>query len=125
MATKEELKVRSSTSQQFMPLKVAGDVANLNICFYLQLHRHHLYCSVADACQHGSVNGSATSTAALLSQLQAVLEAESCLSCMEEDCDAGKSLTTTISFASCWSSCTDVTCTSDFAKSPNACLDTF
>jgi hypothetical protein len=53
----------------------------------MQLHRHQLYCSVADACQKGSVNGS---TAALLSQLQAVLEAESCLSCIEEDCDAGE-----------------------------------
>jgi hypothetical protein len=41
---------------------------------------------VADACQQGLINGSG---AALLSQLQAVLEAESCLSCIEEDFEAG------------------------------------
>ncbi|WIA18191.1 hypothetical protein OEZ85_009664 [Tetradesmus obliquus] len=52
----------------------------------LKLHRHQLYCSVADACQQGKINGSAS---ALLSQLQAVLEAESCLSCIEEDSNAG------------------------------------
>lgn len=67
--------------------QTAGMRVQLRFASALQLHRHQLYCSVADACQQGKINGSAS---ALLSQLQAVLEAESCLSCIEEDSNAGE-----------------------------------
>lgn len=45
----------------------------------LKAKRHQLYCSIADALQHTSADDSSD----ILGRLQAVLEAEACLSCVD------------------------------------------
>lgn len=50
-----------------------------------QLQRHRLYCSLAAACQARGSSGLTGSAPDLVRQLQAVLEAESCMSCCEEE----------------------------------------
>lgn len=49
----------------------------------LKAKRHALYCSIADALQH-----SGEASPAVLDRLQAVLEAEACLSCIDGDADS-------------------------------------
>lgn len=49
----------------------------------LKAKRHQLYCSIADACQQTNLDSSD-----ILGRLQAVLEAEACLSCMDGDAEA-------------------------------------
>jgi hypothetical protein len=52
----------------------------------LKAQRHQLYCSVADLCQQDASN---TTAEMLLRQLQALLEAESCFSCIDEPLTTG------------------------------------
>jgi hypothetical protein len=51
----------------------------------LKAKRHQLYCSIADAMNHTGAESSD-----ILDRLQAVLEAEACLSVIDDDADSGQ-----------------------------------
>jgi len=85
MTSREILKVRLARTttclRRFQDFKIFS--AQMQAVPVLQAKRHQLYCSIADACQQTNVDSSD-----ILGRLQAVLEAEACLSCIDGDAEA-------------------------------------